>query len=126
MQPDTATRSDIATLQDLNHEYIAAVVASDVEWFRRRLAGDFRCSLPDGSIIAREDFLRRAAGPIDISCLEVHDVEIRLFGDAAIVHACTTFRTQDGKPGTGRYTDVWYRNAGEWRAVAAHVTRQVG
>ncbi|MPZ21867.1 MAG: nuclear transport factor 2 family protein, partial [Luteitalea sp.] len=29
----------------------------------------------------------------------------------------------DGKPGSGRYTDVWAKRDGEWLAVSAHVTR---
>jgi len=44
-------------------------------------------------------------------------------GDVAIVHARTTFTLADGKPGSGRYTDVWARRNGRWQAVAAHVTR---
>jgi hypothetical protein len=29
----------------------------------------------------------------------------------------------DGKPGSGRYTDVWARRNGRWLAVSAHVSR---
>ena len=30
----------------------------------------------------------------------------------------------DGRPGSGRYTDVWARRNGRWLAVSAHVTRR--
>ena len=116
---------DVATLLTLNREYIQAVQASDVDWFNGMLAADFRCSLPDGSLINRERFLERAARPLDISQLEVHDVEVRVFGDAAIVHARTTFSMSDGRLGSGRYTDVWVRHQGRWVAAAAHFTRRV-
>jgi hypothetical protein len=49
-------------------------------------------------------------------------VLVRLLGDVALVHARTTFR-DGGRPGHGRYTDVWARRAGRWMAIAAHVTR---
>ena len=52
------------------------------------------------------------------------DLNIRVMGDMAIVHARTTFALPGGTPGTGRYTDVWARRHGRWVAVAAHVTRR--
>ena len=47
---------------------------------------------------------------------------VRVLGEVALVHARTTF-LRDGRPGRGRYTDVWARRRGRWLAVAAHVTR---
>jgi len=44
-------------------------------------------------------------------------------GDFAIIHARTTYTLPDGRPGAGRYTDVWARRNGRWLAVSAHVTR---
>ena len=55
--------------------------------------------------------------------LRAHDVNVRLLGDVAIVHARTTYTMADGRPGTGRYTDVWSKRGGRWLAVSAHVTR---
>jgi hypothetical protein len=125
MQAQTGTTSDLDVLVDLNREYIRSVQASDTKWFRDTLAEDFRCSLPDGTLIDRERFLERAARPLDITNLQVHDVDVRLLDNVAIVHARTTFTTADGRPGTGRYTDVWGRRQGRWLAVAAHFTRNV-
>jgi ketosteroid isomerase-like protein len=62
--------------------------------------------------------------PVQISNLEVHDVNVRLMGDFAIIHARTTYTGPDGWPGSGRYTDVWARRHGRWVAVSAHVTRR--
>ena len=125
MHTETAAASDVTTILNLNREYIEAVKHSDVRWFERTLTDDFRCSLPDGSVIDRARFLERSARPLDISNLEVHDVEVRVLGDAAIVHARTTFATADGRSGSGRYTDVWCRQHGRWLAAAAHVSRHV-
>jgi ketosteroid isomerase-like protein len=120
----TAVKSDYATLLDLNADYIRAVQASDVARFREILADDFLCSLPDGSLIDKARFLEHTAVPASISNLEAHDVQVRLMGDVAIVHARTTFKLADGRPWSGRYTDVWARRQGRWLAVAAHVTRR--
>jgi len=125
MDNETTVVPDVNTLLNLNRDYIEAVKRSDTDWFSRILVDDFRCSLPDGSIIDRERFLERAAQPLDISSLAVHDVEVRVMGDAAIVHARTNFSTADGRAGSGRYTDVWWRQKGRWLAAAAHFTRHI-
>ena len=117
------TASDMATLAALNADYIRSVQTSNVARFKEILAGDFLCSQPDGSLIDRARFLDVTARPVTISNLEAHDVNVRLMGDFAIVHARTTYTTADGKAGSGRYTDVWARRDGRWLAVSAHVTR---
>jgi len=122
--PSALTKaSDIATLLALNDDYIRSVQTSDVRRFREILGDDFLCSLPDGTQIDRAAFLERTAAPATIANLQVHDVNVRVFGDFALVHARTTF-TIAGRPGAGRYTDTWARRDGRWVAIAAHVTRQ--
>jgi len=123
MQTEKALASDLTTLLELNRDYIRSVQTSDVQRFEEILADDFLCSLPDGSLIDRARFLERTALPGGISNLEAHDVNVRLMGDFAIIHARTTYTAPDGRPGSGRYTDVWARRHGRWLAVSAHVTR---
>lgn len=122
--PTTTTPTDLEALARLNRDYLAAVTASDARRFAELLADDFLCSLPDGSIVDREQYLEQAARPYTLLNLQAHDVRIRLMGDIAVVHARTTFTLPGGTPGAGRYTDVWARRDGRWQAVAAHVTRR--
>jgi hypothetical protein len=89
--------TDVGTLTALNDDYIRSVQAGDVKRF---------------------DEL-----PVRIRNLQAHDVDVRLLCDVAIIHARTTYSGADGRPGGGRYTDVWARRNGRWLAVAAHVTR---
>jgi ketosteroid isomerase-like protein len=124
MKTQTAAASDLATLVALNADYVRAVQTSDVKRFREILADDFLCSLSDGSLVDRDAFLKQTARPATIAHLQVHDVNVRLMGDFAIVHARTTFTMPDGRPGASRYTDVWARRDGRWLAVSAHVTRR--
>lgn len=118
-----AVKSDHDTLAALNRDYIRSVQTSDVRRFDEILADDFRCSNPDGSLIDRRAFLEQTARPVSIRNLEALDVDIRLMGDFAIIHARTAYTRPDGSPGAGRYTDVWARRDGRWLAVSAHVTR---
>jgi ketosteroid isomerase-like protein len=123
MQTETALTPDVATLLALNRDYIRSVQTSDVHRFTEILADDFLCSLPDGTLIDRKRFLEQTARPVSISNLEAHDVNVRLMGSFAIIHARTTYTTADGRAASGRYTDVWAKRNGTWLAVSAHVTR---
>jgi ketosteroid isomerase-like protein len=118
-----AQQSDLDALRALNEDYIHSVQHSDVKRFDEILSDDFLCSNPDGSLIDRAQFLRQTAAPVTISNLKAHDVNVRLMGDFAIIHARTTYKLADGREGKGRYTDVWARRGGRWVAVSAHVTR---
>jgi ketosteroid isomerase-like protein len=124
MTADIASNSDRATLLELNRDYIRSVQSSDVRRFEEILAEDFLCTMPDGTLLDRRGFLQQTARPVSIANLEAHDVDLRLMGDFAIVHARTTYIAADGSAGSGRYTDVWARRNGRWLAVSAHVTRR--
>jgi ketosteroid isomerase-like protein len=115
--------SDLDTLDALNRDYIRSVQTSDVERFDQILAHDFLCSNPDGTLVDRAAFLRQTARPVTISGLQAEDVNVRLLGDFAIIHARTTYTSADGVAASGRYTDVWARRSGRWLAISAHVTR---
>ena len=115
--------SDLETLGELNANYIRSVQESDVHWFDENLAEDFLNSNPDGTLVERSGFLPQIARPCALSSLACEDVRIRILGDVAIIHGRTTYRKADGKPGAGRYTDVYARRRGRWLCVAAQVTR---
>ena len=118
-----ARSKDLDDLRALNRDYIDAVQNGDVGRFEEILAEAFYCSNPDGSFVDREGFLAQTARPVVITGLRATDVMIRLFDGIAIIHGRTEYVLPDGSPGAGRYTDVWTREAGGWRAVSAHVTR---
>jgi ketosteroid isomerase-like protein len=123
MKTDTATQSDLEALTELNRDYIRSVQHGDVQRFDEILAEDFRCSNPDGSLVDKNQFLAQTARPVTISGLSAQQVQVRILGDIAIIHARTRYTTADGERRNGRYTDVWARRNGKWLAVSAHVTR---
>jgi ketosteroid isomerase-like protein len=120
----TTLATELDALRRLNDDYIQSVRRSDVHRFTELLADDFLCSLPDGSLIDRAQFLEQTARPYLFGDLEAKDVQVRIMDDFAIIHARTTFSHPDGSAGAGRYTDVWAKRGGRWVAVAAHVTRK--
>lgn len=116
--------SDLQVLTRLNDDYIASVQRSDVKRFDEILADDFLCTTADGSLLDRKAFLDYTARPVTFTNMAAHDVDVRLMGEVAIIHARTSYTTADGTASGGRYTDVWARRNGRWLAVSAHVTRK--
>ena len=81
--------NDRETLQALNENYVRSVAESDVRWFDENLSQDFLNTNPDCTIIDRAGFLARISNPAGVTDLHPEDVNIRLFGDFAIIHART-------------------------------------
>jgi ketosteroid isomerase-like protein len=117
--------ADVDALRELNDAYLESVRMGDVDRFREILADDFLCSAADGSVLDKAEFLDVTAGPRTLRHLSAVDVRIRVFGEVAIIHAATRYTTMAEEEGRGRYTDIWAKRDGTWRAVAAHVTRLV-
>jgi ketosteroid isomerase-like protein len=115
--------SDTEILAALNRDYIAAVQNCDVTRFGAILSDDFLNTNPDGSLTDKAGFLKQIAPPAKIRDLACHDVNIRVMGDFAIIHARTAYNLLDGRAGNGRYTDIWARRNGRWLCVAAQVAR---
>lgn len=115
--------TDRETLEGLNRDYIASVQFSDVKRFGQILSEDFLNTNPDGALVDKAGFLKQIAPPVKIRNLACHDVNVRVMGDFAIIHARTSYEYLDGRPGTGRYTDIWARRNGQWVCVAAQVAR---
>ena len=114
---------ELETLTALNALYIRSVVNADADQFEKILADDFLCSNPDASLVDRQEFLRRTRASKPLQFMNTDDVQIRVLGDVAIIHAHTMFATAEGVTGEGRYTDIWSKQEGQWLAVSAHVTR---
>src|SRR4051794_4394133 len=102
MPTDMATGTDLEVLTELNRDYINSVQSSDVRRFDEILADDFLCSNPDGSLNNRAAFLEQTARPVAIKDLTAHEVNVRLLGDFAIIHARTSYTLPDGRQGGGR------------------------
>lgn len=115
--------NDLDQLRKLNEYYVRSVAESNVQWFEENLSKDFLNTNPDASLVDRAGFLARIAQPAGVTGLRPEDVNIRLFGDVAIIHARTVYAKPDGSAGSGRYTDIWARQGGRWICVAAQVAR---
>jgi ketosteroid isomerase-like protein len=115
--------SDSAILRRLNQEYVDAFMNADVGWYREHLSADFVCIESDGSVLGKDQFLTNTLEGPDVIDYKLHDVDVRVYGDAALIRATGVWTREDGSMGMSRYTDVYVRIGAEWKAVSAQVTR---
>ena len=114
---------DQTTLRHLNAEYVRAFMSADVTWYEEHLADDFVCIESDGSILNKAQFLSNTAKGPDVSDYQLQEVNVRLYGDVALIRATGVWTTGDQSKGLSRYVDVYLRTAAGWKAVSAQITR---
>jgi ketosteroid isomerase-like protein len=115
--------SDEARIRELNEEYVQASLVGDVEWYRRHLAEDFVCIDSDGSVLDKPAFLRLTAQGSELAEYRLQEVDVRFYGDVALVRCTGAWISKSGTPGVSRYLDVYVRSGADWRAVSAQITR---
>jgi ketosteroid isomerase-like protein len=111
------------TIRELNQRYIEAFLHSDVEWYRSILSDDFVCIDSDGSILHKAGFLKQAGQGPDVISYELEKVNVRLYGDVALVQATGRFTRKNGTVGHSHYTDIYVHEGEDWKVVSAQVTR---
>jgi ketosteroid isomerase-like protein len=114
---------DRTALERLNQEYVDAFMNADVEWYREHLMDDFTCVESDGSVLNKEEFLYNAAKGPDVDDYKLQRVNVRIYGDVALVQATGFWTGKSGLKGMSRYTDVYVKAGNSWKAVSAQITR---
>ena len=112
----------------LENEWRDALVKHDWAFLDQILADDCIWTDPDGNVWTKAQFLASLKSGEDvISSLVSDDMEVRVYGDTAVVTGRTTVKEQyKGKDISGQYqwTDMWVKDyAGRWQCVASHSSR---
>ena len=110
-------------LRMLNEQYVRASLAGDVEWYRAHLADEFVCIESDGSVLDKNAFLQMTAKGSDLAEYRLDEVEVRFYGEVALVRCTGSWTAKNGAPGMSRYVDVYVQSGDDWKAVSAQITR---
>ena len=114
---------DRTTLERLNQEYVEAFMNADVDWYREHLADDFVCIESDGSVLNKQEFLANTVKGPDVADYQLEQVNVRIYGNAALVQATGLWTRKDGSMGMSRYIDVYVKQREQWRTVSAQISR---
>lgn len=123
---DTRAEHDLHELCSLVKSWNDAIARKDVGLLRRLWADDFVAIGLDGTPSTRDEDLDAIASPfLQIGSLTVDDVDVRVYGDSAVVTgravASGTFEDIDIS-GSFRFMNVFIRRNGGWIAVASQAT----
>jgi len=119
MNDTKQSTEDLAILEQLNNDYVHSDQFNDVKRFSEFLAEDFISQFP-GVTRNRAEFLDYIAKPRPFKDLAVHDVNIRILSDVALIHGRSTYTMlADGVEQEALYTDTYQKREGTWVCVAA-------
>lgn len=124
--PDPA--ADRAAIEGRLRELIGGMIGRDPTALDKVLAGDFQAVTYGGRLVGRSDDIAviTASPDFEIKSVTTKDVDIRLYGDAAVVRALVAVIERRGEKTYTvpmRVTQTWIRQGGDWRAVADQATR---
>jgi hypothetical protein len=106
-----------------------AVDMASGRWTERWIADDLVITGADGIVLSNakaQSLENIRSGAWKVEAVSVDNIEVRVFGEAAVVTAIQTEKSQfRGADSGGRfqYTHLWVKRGGQWQVVAAHVTR---
>jgi ketosteroid isomerase-like protein len=113
-----------ATINGLEEQWVAAILAKDTQAIERLLADDFVGTTNDRRYVKREALDDVRDGTHEMLTLD--DVQVRIYGDTAVVDVDQTEKSRHGDEdfsGSYLFTNVWIKRNGEWKAVASHGSR---
>ena|SRR2546422_5197265 len=115
------------TLLQLERDWEQANAKNDLAALDRILAPEFVNTDSDGLLRTRAEVMTaRKSGAVKFTAFSQGDYKVHVFGDTAIVTGRMAIKgTREGKDYAGqeRFTDVFLRRDGRWRAVSTHASR---
>jgi ketosteroid isomerase-like protein len=104
-----------------------AVAAKDRAKLEEIIADDFIMINANGSVSTRSEMLDWVMAPeVKVEPFKTEDVRVRIYGSTALLSGWFSLRgTSKGEPfeAMSRYTDVYVKSGGKWRAVLGQATR---
>jgi ketosteroid isomerase-like protein len=126
-QQDRTTGAPEAEIEGIMDQVRQAQLRGDTAALDRLLADDYTFTNPFGEVMDKSQALsEHESGKLRFQSMDVNDVNIRVYGDAAVATGEVTLRGQrGGQDISGRYQATWtlVKDEARWLAVAAQSTR---
>jgi ketosteroid isomerase-like protein len=118
--------TDTDQILDLGQRWVAAERDGDVTTLGRIVTDDFRLVGPFGFVLDKHQWLDRyASGDFSTSSLSWHDVDVRVYGDAAVtIGTQTQEAAYKGSPSNGdfRISHVFVRQDDHWMVAGMQLS----
>ena len=121
-----ANTKDIIELKEIQQRLIKAWVSRDRATIDALLNDDWRVTDPAGQVLTKAQVMKELdSGDRKLESGSIDDVDVRLYGNVAVVTGRTEATgSYQGNKATVRlrFTDVFVKRKGTWRAVASQAT----
>ena len=111
-------------IRKLDNERIQAQIHADAAALEHIYADDFIGVGPSGTVRTKPQVISDfTSGELKFQSITTDDVQVRVYGNAAVETGLSTMNGQDkGKtvPRDTRFTRVWIKQEGRWRLVSNH------
>lgn len=107
----------------MQHRLLEAVLEGERDQYAAMLHDDWRVTHVNGRLRTKAQVLDdvfAAERPVVSGAIE--DVDVRLYGDAAVVRGRSTWTARTGESLELQFTDMAIRRDGKWLIVASHAT----
>ncbi len=122
--------NDEQGLKQLEMSWDQALVRRDTEVLSNLIDDEYQVTGINGEIINKSKVLRAiASSDPRLKPYRRHDVDVRIYGDMAVITGRITWSTSNGKPDSpngdcdARYLKVYVKRDEGWRVLAARATR---
>jgi ketosteroid isomerase-like protein len=111
-------------IRKLDNERIQAQIHADAATLDRIYADDFVGVGPSGTVRTKSQVISDfTSGDLRFQSITTDDVQVRVYGNAAVETGRSAMNGQDKRkpvPRDTRFTRVWIKQQGRWRLVANH------
>ena len=111
-------------IKRLDQERIQAQISADGPALDRLYATDFLGVGPSGTVRTKAQVIADfTSGELKFQTITTDEVQVRVYGDAAVETGRSTMVGRDkgkGVPRDTRFTRVWVKRVGRWQLVANH------
>ena len=118
--------SDEDQLKGLEQQWLDNALKHDNDWVQALLMDDFQDVSWQGQLRSKADVLAAGGAPVT-SSQTLSDLKVRVHGDLGVVTGINTTEAADKSFTVKvRFTDVFVKLDGKWRALSAQETIQKG
>lgn len=123
---DSNRANDEQQIRKIEQDWINAIVKRDASFLQKLETQDYTFTGPDGKLLNKEEDIKNTTGGDTVfDDFKIDNVKVRFYGDTAVVNGLGTIKAHEKDEDlSGQYswTDVFVKQNGEWKAIAAHVT----
>jgi uncharacterized protein (TIGR02246 family) len=115
-----AHADDTEEIRRLDKEVTVATWTADADWFEENLADDYVLVTAAGVTRSKRDVIGELAAPVKMDPFDAADVQIRVYGNAAVATGVVQQRWSVAGSRYSRdlrYTDVYVKRRGRWILV---------